>query len=187
LGAGYDVVEALHLLVGAAETVKADAPFAGVDGQAELGGAHKIDFLEVAGVRRGNGHACLGSAWASAGNLFRQPNIHHVARLTALDQPQGAVLHEPAQRGAHGFNGETKIARQPNNGKMKARLTFEAAVPEKVVIDGSVGAGEAQSRGKCVLELLADEFGVGLFGFHDEIREVEWGAKRRQGRNTLAA
>src|SRR5260370_1983767 len=67
---------------------------------------------------------------------------------------------------------------------MKARLAFKAAVPEKVVINGSVGGGEAQTRGKGVLELLADEFGAGLFGFHDEIREMEWSAKRRQRRNT---
>jgi hypothetical protein len=67
---------------------------------------------------------------------------------------------------------------------MKARFAFKAAVPEKVVINGPVGGGEAQTRGKSVLELLADEFGVGLFGFHDEIREMEWSAKRRQRRNT---
>jgi len=92
LGAGYDVIEALHLRADAAETVKADAPFAGVDGLAELGSAHKIDFLKVA-VRRGNGRVCLGCASASARNLFRQANVHHVARFAALDQPQGAVLH----------------------------------------------------------------------------------------------
>ena len=85
LGAGYDVVEALHLRADAAEAVKADAAFAGMDGLAELGGAHKIDFLEVAAVRRGNGRACLGCASASAGNLFRQANVHHVARFAALD------------------------------------------------------------------------------------------------------
>lgn len=184
LGAGYDVVEALHLRADAAQAVKADAPLAGVDGLAELGGAHKIDFFEVAAVRRRNGDACLGSASAAAGNLFRQTNVHNVARFAAVDQPQGAVLHEPAQRQAHSFLGEAKIARQPNNRKMKARLALEAAVPEKVVIHGAVGGGEAQTRGKSVLELLADEFGVGLFGFHDEIREMEWSAKRRQSRNT---
>src|SRR5258708_12298023 len=155
-----------------------------MDGLAELGGAHKIDFLEVAAVRRGNGRACLGCASASAGNLFRQANVHHVARLAALDQPQCTVLHEPAQRGAHGVLGEAKIPRQPNNGKMKTRLAFKAAVPEKVVINGSVGGGEAQTRGKGVLELLADEFGAGLFGFHDEIREMEWSPKRKQKHNT---
>jgi len=52
----------------------------------------------------------VGSAWASAGNLFRQPHVHDVAGFAALDQPQCAVLYEPAQRGAHGFLGETKIA-----------------------------------------------------------------------------
>jgi hypothetical protein len=53
-----------------------------------------------------------------------------------------------------------------------------------VVIDGSVSGGEAQTRGQSVLELLADKFGVGLFGFHDETREMGWSAKRRQRRNT---
>jgi hypothetical protein len=170
LGAGYDVIEALHLWADAAEAVKADSPFAGMDGLAEFGGAHKIDFLEVAAVRRGNGRACLGCASASARNLFRQANVHHVARFAALDQTQGAVLHEPAQRGAHGVHGEAKIPRQPNGGKMKARLTFKAAVPEKVVVNGAVGGGEAQSRGKSVFELLADKFGIRLLGFHDARR-----------------
>jgi len=181
------VVEALHFPADATKAVKADARFAGVDGLAELGGAHKIDFLEVAGVRRGSGRARLGAASASAGNLFGKPNVHHVTRFAALDQPQGAVLHEPAQRGAHGFLGKAKVPRQPNNGKMKARPAFKAAVPEKVVINGSVGGGEAQTRGKGVLELLANEFGAGLFGFHDEIREMESSARRRQRRNAREA
>jgi hypothetical protein len=54
---------------------------------------------------------------------------------------------------------------------MKARLALKAAMAEKVVINGSVSGGEMQARGKSVLELLADEFGAGLFGLHDEIRE----------------
>ena len=170
LGAGYDVIEALEVRADAAEAVKADAPFASMDGLSEFGSAHKVGFLEVGGVRRRNGRACLGCASASAGNLFRQANVHHVARFAALDQPQGAMLHEPAQSSAHGFHGEAKIPRQPNHGKMKARLAFEAAVPEKVVIDGSVGGGETQTRSKSVLELFADKFSVGLFGFHEARR-----------------
>jgi hypothetical protein len=173
-GAGYDVIEALEVRADVAEAVKADAAFASVDGLAKFGGAHKIGFLEVAAGGRRNDRARLGSASESAGNLFRQPNVHHVARFAAVDQTQSAVLHEPAQRGAYGFHGEAKIPRQPNHGKMKARLAFKAAVPEKMVINGSVGGGEAQTRGKSVLELLADKFGVGLFGLHDEIRQMEW-------------
>jgi hypothetical protein len=167
-GAGYDVIKALEVRADVAEAVKADAAFASVDGLAKFRGAHKIGFLEVAAGGRRNGRARMGTASASAGNLFRQPNVHHVACFAALDQTQGAVLHEPAQRGAHGIHSEAKIPRQPNHGKMKARLAFKAAVPEKMVINGSVGGGEAQTRGKSVLELLADKFGVGLFGLHDE-------------------
>jgi len=40
---------------------------------------------------------------------------------------------------------------------------------EKVAIDGALLRGEMQTRGQEVLELFADEFGIGLFGFHDEI------------------
>lgn len=168
------MIEALHFRADAAEAVKADASFASMDGLAEFGGAHKVGFLEVAVGRRRNGHAggASPSPTKSAGNLFRQPNVDHVTRFAPLDQPQGTVLYEPAQRGANGFLGEAKIPRQPNHGKMKARLAFKAAVPEKVVINGSVGGGEAQTRSKSVLELLADKFGAGPFGFHDEIRDM---------------
>jgi hypothetical protein len=183
LGARYDVVEALYFLADAAEAVKADAPFAGMNGPAVLGSAHKIDFLEVTAGGRRNGRERLGSA-SSAGNLFRKPNVHHVTGFAALDQTQCAVLHEPPQRGAYSIHGNPKIPRHPNHGKTKARLALQAAVPEKMVINGSVGGGEAQTRGKSVLELLADKFGVGLFGFHEEIQEREWNAKRRQRRNT---
>jgi hypothetical protein len=166
LGAGYDVVEALHFRADTAEAVKADAAFTGVDGLAQGACSHEIDFLQVVGVRRADSRACRYFVQASARNLFRQLYVHHVARFAALDQTQCTVLYKPAQRGAHGFLGEAKIPREPDNGKMKAGLAFEAAVTEKVIINGAVGGGEAQTRGKSVLELLADEFGVGLFGFH---------------------
>lgn len=50
--------------------------------------------------------------------------------------------------------------------KTKAGLPFQAGVPEKVGIDGALHGGEMQARGQEVLELVADEFSVGLFGFH---------------------
>lgn len=80
---------------------------------------------------------------------------------------------------------------------MKARLAFEAAVAEKVVINGSVGGGEAQTRSESVLELFADKFGIGLFGFHDggeekltahsRQRETKTNKQNRQRRNTANA
>lgn len=100
-----------------------------------------------------------------------------MTRFAALDQPHGAVLHEPAQGGAHGVHGEAKIPRQPNRGKMKARLAFKAAVPEKMVINGAVGGGEAQTRGKSVLELLADQFGVGFLAFM--MRSGRWDGEEK--------
>ena len=56
---------------------------------------------------------------------------------------------------------------------MKAGLALEAAVTEKVVINGAVGGQKTETRREIVLELLAHEFRVGLFGFDDEIRETE--------------
>jgi hypothetical protein len=56
---------------------------------------------------------------------------------------------------------------------MKAGLAFETVVTEKVIINGAVGGGEAQTRGKSVLELLADKFGVAS------------GSKEGGGRETL--
>jgi len=52
---------------------------------------------------------------------------------------------------------------------MKAGLAFEPAVTKKVIIDSSFSGVEAQARRKSVLELLPDKFGIGLFGFHEEI------------------
>jgi hypothetical protein len=170
------VVEALHFRADTAKAVKADASLAGVDGLTEFGGAHEIEFLEVAAGRRRNSGECLDFASPTesgqapaAGNFLREPHVHHVARFAAVDQTQRAVLHEPAQGRAHGFFRKAKIARQPNDGEMKSGLSFQTAVTEKVIINGAVGGGEAQARGESVLELLADEFGVGLLGFHEEI------------------
>jgi hypothetical protein len=135
-------------------------------------------------MRRSNTPGFLDAVYARSGNLFRQANIHHVARFAAVDQEQRTVSYKPAQRLAHGFLTEAKIPRQPDDREMKACLAFEVAVTKKVIIDGSFRGVEAQTRGKRVLELLADECGVGLFGFHDEIRDMEWSAKRRQRHNT---
>lgn len=103
LGAGYDVVEALHLRADTAKAIKAEAAFTGVDGLAQCACSHEIDFLQVVGVRRADSRACRYFVQASARNLFRQPYVYHVARFASLNQTQCAVLDEPAQRSAHGI------------------------------------------------------------------------------------
>jgi hypothetical protein len=57
LGAGYDVVKALHFRGDAAKAIKADAAFPGVDGQAQGACSHEIDFLQVVGERRADSRA----------------------------------------------------------------------------------------------------------------------------------
>jgi hypothetical protein len=51
LGAGHDVVEALDAGVGAAQTIKALAAFAEVDGLAQGAGLEEVEGFEVGGCR----------------------------------------------------------------------------------------------------------------------------------------
>jgi len=86
-----------------------------VDGLAQRPRSHEIDFLELPAERRRNIRRCLDAVYAGSGNLFRQANIHHVARFAAMDQEQRTVPYKPPQRLAHGFLTQTEIPRQPDD------------------------------------------------------------------------
>lgn len=66
---------------------------------------------------------------------------------------------------------------------MNPRLPFQVAVAKQVIVNGAVGEREPQTRRKNVLELFADQFGIGLFDFHDEIQR--W-SELRNGMNREA-
>lgn len=166
-----DMIEATLAASDAAQAVKARAAVASVYGLTQGGSFHEIDLFEVGAAREAGSGADLGLVRAGATNLAGQAHLDDVAFFAALQQLQYAFTSEPAQGLANGIVTKAKIASQPANGKTQAGLPFQAGLPEKVGIDGALGWGKMQARRQEVLELLPGEFGIGLFGFHDEILE----------------
>lgn len=166
-GARHDVIQALHFWSHAAETIKADAAFASVDGAPKGGRAHKVEIFEVGGVGGRRSGQCGVGTRGRHGNVARQADVDDMPGSTAMDKTHGATGDKAPQRDTDGFFAERQIASEPALGEVQARLPFEAAMAEQMIIDGAVGDTEAQARREIILELLADEFGIGLFGFHD--------------------
>jgi hypothetical protein len=144
-GARDDVVEALLGLGEAAQTVKAAAALAGVDGLAESPGLQEVDAVEVerAGLRAAyrkrkrcrDGKACACATreggWFAAGrNLGGQEHFDEVAVTIALNQAQSAQCQEAAEGFAGRSGGEADAAGEPLNGKVEAGFSFEAGVAQ---------------------------------------------------------
>jgi hypothetical protein len=150
----------------AAQTVKAEATLAGVDGLAQ-----SLVFEEV-GVRDASGERQPGRAadgvdiGAEGANLLRQADRDHVTDLVAFDQTQDAEIEEAPKRATRGHGTEADTAGEPGNGKAEAEPPFEAAVAQEMRIDGALDDGEAQARDEKIFELFPDVFGVGFFVFH---------------------
>ncbi|HKW61877.1 MAG TPA: hypothetical protein VJN89_04970 [Candidatus Acidoferrum sp.] len=162
----HDVIEGPPSSADPAQTVKAGAEFASVDGLAQGRSFEEIDLLEAGAARETREAAVPRLAQTDGANLFGQTHMDDVARFAAFQQLHRAFGNEAAQGLAHTIMAKAKIAGQPVHGKTKAGLPFQAGVPEKVGIDGALHFTETQARGQEVLELLPDKFGVGLFGFH---------------------
>lgn len=159
LNARHDMVETLHAGGEPAETVKAEATFAGVDGLAERPGSQEIGFLEVDGAGQPGGVA-------GGTNLLGQAHLNQVARFAAFDQAQGALGDEAADGLTRGSAGEASTTGEPGNGKPEPEPPFEATMPQEMRIDSAVDDAETQPRDEEVLELFPDVFGVGFFVFH---------------------
>src|SRR5260370_12897589 len=97
-----------------------------------------------------------------------------MARFGAFQETQDAARDEPADGPAHGVPAETDTPSEPGNGKPELKLSFQAAVTEKMSIDDAVGSGQTETR-RQVLELFPHPFGAGFFGFHgfDPRRELQ--------------
>jgi hypothetical protein len=188
-GARDDVVEALLGLGEAAQTVKAAAALAGVDGLAESPGLQEVDAVEVerAGLRaayrrrkrRRDGIACAcatreGGWFAAGGNLGGQEHFDEVAVTIALNKAQSAQCQEATEGFAGRSGGEADAAGEPPNGKVEAGFSFEAGVAQEIGIDRAVEYGQAQPWDKRVFHLLPDfgsvvgraGGGVGHFVWH---------------------
>ena len=209
-GARDDVVEALLGLGEAAQTVKAAAALAGMDGLAEGPGLQEVDAVEVerAGLRaayrrrkrRRDGVARARTTreggWFAAGrNLRGQEHFDEVSVTVALNQAQSAECQEAAEGFASRSGGEADAAGEPLNRKVEAGFSFEAGVAQEIGIDRAVEYGQAEPRDERVFHLLPDfgrvggrvGSGVGHFGFHGQVPEEgsgSWaGAQDRAARS----
>lgn len=197
-GARDDVVEALLGLGEAAETVKAAATLAGVDGLAESPGLQEVDAVKVerAGLRaayrrrkrRRDGIACACATreggWFAAGrNLGGQEHLDEVAVTIALNEAQSAQCQEAAEGFAGWSGGEADAAGEPLNGKVEAGFSFEAGVAQEIGIDRAVEYGQAQPRDKRVFHLLPDfgSVGGGIGHFVGHVIFLERRVGGRQG------
>jgi hypothetical protein len=89
-----------------------------------------------------------------------------VACFATLDQAQDALAEETAQALPRGADGKPSALGEPADRKTEAELSLEAAVPEKMKVNGAVDDGKAEARDEKVFDLFAHEFGIGFFGFH---------------------
>jgi hypothetical protein len=144
-----------------------------MDGAAQSRMFQKVQLLEMIGAIGTQG---MGVVWTGGdgGNLLRQADLDHMARFAALHEAQDAARDEPADGPAHGVVAEADTPSEPGNGEPELKLSFQAAVTEKMRIDDAVGSGQAETR-RQVLELFPHPFGVGFFGFHgfDPRRELQ--------------
>jgi hypothetical protein len=136
-----------------------------MDGAAQSRMFQKVQLLEVAGAIGTEG---AGVVWTGGdgGNLLGQADLDQMARFAAFHEAQDAARDEPADGPAHGIAAETDTAGEPGNGKAELKLSFQAAVTEKMSIDDAVDSGQAETR-RQVLELFPHPFGVGFFDYHD--------------------
>ncbi len=94
-----------------------------------------------------------------------------MARLAALHEVQDTARDEAAHGPAHRVVGQTTAASKPRNGEAQAKLSLEAAMVEEMIINDTVGGGEAETRREKILELFPHVCGIGLFDFHFGIQK----------------
>jgi len=97
-----------------------------------------------------------------------------VARFATLDQAQEASRYQTAHGPTRGVAAEADTPSEPGNGKPEPKLSFQAAVTQKMRVDDAVGRRQAQARGK-VLELFPHLFGTGLLIFMLRIQTGRFG------------
>lgn len=78
-----------------------------------------------------------------------------MACFAALDQTQNALAEETAQALACGADGKPSALGEPAYGKMEPEFALKAAVPEKMIVDGTVDDGKAEARDEQVFDLFA--------------------------------
>jgi len=141
-----DMVDGAYEDGKAAQTVKAEATLARVDGLAQGLVFEEIGVRNASGKRQPGRAADGGDIGADGANLLRQADHNHVTDLVAFDQAQDAKIEEASQGAARGHGTEADTASEPGNGETEAGPPFEAAVAQEMRIDGALGDREAQAR-----------------------------------------
>src|SRR5258708_19875309 len=100
---------------------------------------------------------------------------------TAFDQAQYAPNNQATNGLASGSRGESNTGAEPGQRKADAELAYEAAVPEKMGVDGTVGHGKVQLGREQVFKIFPDLCGVDGFVFHDCNPEREVGSSDKVG------
>jgi len=85
---------------------------------------------------------------------------------TAFDQAQHASRKQATHRLASGFLTEVNMARKPGHRKAEMELVFQAAVPEKMGVDGAVDHGKVQPGSEQVFHLFPHLYSVEFFVVH---------------------
>src|SRR5260370_11128874 len=158
-----------------------------MDGGGQSRMFQKGQILEVGGAVGAQG---AGVVWTGGdgGYFLGQADLDQVARFAALDQAQEASRYQAAHGPTHGVAAETDTPSEPGNGKPELKLSFQAAVTEKMSIDDAVGSGQTETKRQGI-ELFPHPFGAGFFGFHGfdpsrELQSVKGHGCRRAERET---
>lgn len=148
---------------------------AGMDGLAHGLGAKEVLLIEIdTDVSRDYWLGC-GVLGKIGKNLFGEAHLHHMTSFAACDEAQRAVRGEASYGEARGAVGQTYTASQPGNGEAEPRVSFQAAMPQKITIGGAVDRPELQARHEFVVHLFPGEVSIRFFGFHVEIHGEKYG------------
>src|SRR6266851_4203361 len=85
---------------------------------------------------------------------------------TAFDQAQHAPRNQATHRLASGLLTETNMAGQPGHRKAETELAFEAAMAEKMRVDGAVDHGKVQAGRQPVFHLFPHLYNIEFFVVH---------------------
>ena len=104
---------------------------------------------------------------AQSANFLGQLHTNDVMGLaTAFDQAQHASRNQATHRLASGFLTETNMAGQPGHRKAEPELAFEAAMAEKMRVDGAVDHGKVQPGRQQVFHLFPHLYSIEFFVVH---------------------
>ncbi len=176
LGKRDDMVDAARTNGKPTAAVKTETVFPQMDSAAQGWMFEEVQLFEVVGAIGAQGARVVWTG-GDGGYFLGQADLDEVARFATLNQAQEASRYQTAHGPTRGVAAEADTPSEPGNGKPEPKLSFQAAVTQKMRVDDAVGRRQAQARGK-VLELFPHLFGTGSFVFHVGIQTGRFGMTR---------